>query len=164
MDADKGRFELCKDVAAFAKPRAPVGVWGRDQEAERPCTRGRKRSAPVPQGRANVDSYIDTLIENLRPRVTMTHRWYADLARSSKVPPLHYLVIEVDPVAEEDRYVIVRRTLNEKERFAVPLRHGDRTVYLLSEDTYRLINDGLRGRTIRDDRAIPAPGGPDQRS
>lgn len=92
----------------------------------------------------------------------MTHRLYADLARSSKVPPLHYLVIEVDPVAEEDRYVIVRRTLNEKERFAdgfaVPLRHGDRTVYLLSEDTYRLINDGLRGRTIRDDRAIPAPG------
>ncbi|AQZ62941.1 unnamed protein product [[Actinomadura] parvosata subsp. kistnae] len=151
LQIDKAKFELCKDVAAFANAQGGLLVLGvaaakRSDKAMEVAT----DLQPFPQDRADVDRYIDTLNDYLRPRVAINHRWYEDRGRSTGQAGSYYLVIEVEPVPEPDRYVIVRRTLNDKGMFAdglaVPVRHGDRTVYLPSEDVYRLINEGLRSR------------------
>lgn len=105
---------------------------------------------PFPQNRAKIDKYIDTLNEYLRPRVAVSHHWYIDSGRSAADGDNYYLVIEVEPIPEIQRHVIVRRTLNDKEMLiedlAIPIRHGGRTIYLPSEDAYQLINGGLRAR------------------
>ncbi|GAA1613932.1 hypothetical protein GCM10009733_007580 [Nonomuraea maheshkhaliensis] len=152
LKSDKAKFELCKDVAAFANAQGGLLVLGvkaskRSDKAMEVAT----DLHPFPQERADVDGYIDTLNDYLRPRVAINHRWYEDHSRSrGQDATSYYLVIEVEPVPESDRYVIVRRTLNDKGMFAdglaVPVRHGDRTVYLPSEDVYRLISEGLRSR------------------
>ncbi|HEX4814914.1 MAG TPA: ATP-binding protein, partial [Nonomuraea sp.] len=152
QSGDKAKFELCKDVAAFANAQGGLLVLGakaskRSDKAMEVAT----DLQPFPQARADVDRYIDTLNDCLRPRVAITHRWYEDRSRcTGQVTSCYYLVIEVKAVPEPDRYVIVRRTLNDKGMFAdglaVPVRHGDRTVYLPSEDVYRLINEGLCSR------------------
>ncbi|MEU0486244.1 ATP-binding protein [Streptosporangium sp. NPDC006013] len=162
LDVDKNRFELCKDVAAFANAQGGLLVLGIGAEKKsHQALEVASTCQPFPQNKANVDRYIDTLNEYLRPRVTISHSWYADLGRSSPEGTVGYLVIEVDPVPEPDRYVIVRRTLNDKEKFAeglaIPIRHSDRTIYLPSEDAYRLINEGLRGRDAP--RGAPGPAG-----
>jgi hypothetical protein len=155
LDTAKGKFELCKDVAAFANAQGGLLVCG--VEAVKQSDRALEvvtACLPFPQSKADVDRYIDTLNEYLRPRVVTSHRWYRDPVRSTAELDKHYLVIEVDPVPEMRRYVIVRRVLNDKqalvEGLVVPLRHGDRTVYLPSEDAYQLINEGLRGRDVPD--------------
>jgi hypothetical protein len=120
----------------------------------------------APAGCPIGDRYIDTPNEYLRPRVAISHLWYRDPTKSAAGDALYYLVIDVDPVPEPDRYVIVRRMLNDKGMFAeglaIPLRHGDRTVYLPSEDAYRLINEGLRGRDTPAGVVGPPPSGPEE--
>ncbi|GGL55205.1 AlbA family DNA-binding domain-containing protein [Planomonospora parontospora] len=151
LNTDKGKFELCKDVAAFANAQGGLLVCGiaAAKHSDRAVEVATKLH-PFPRERADVDKYIDTLNDYLRPRVMITHHWYQDHARSTAETAAYYLVIEVEPAPEADRYVIVRRMLNDKgmlaDGLAIPLRHGDRTVYLPSEDAYRLINEGLRGR------------------
>ncbi|WP_460304877.1 hypothetical protein [Actinocorallia aurea] len=96
-------------------------------------------------------------------RVTISHFWYPDHTPATTADPLHYLVLEVEPVPEALRHVTVRRTLNDKETFAeglsIPLRHGDCTVYLPSEDAYQLINEGLHARNTPAAITVPPTGG-----
>jgi hypothetical protein len=164
VNTDKGKFELCKDMAAFANAQGGLLVCGvaAEKQSDR-AVEVATRLQPFPQDRADVNRYIDTLNEYLRPRVVISHFWYRDPTKSAAGSALHYLVIEVDPVPEPDRYVIVRRMLNDKGMFAdglaIPLRHGDRTVYLPSEDAYRLINEGLRGRDAPAGVFSPPPNG-----
>ncbi|MFI0410603.1 helix-turn-helix domain-containing protein [Actinomadura sp. 3N508] len=164
LNTDRLKFELCKDVAAFANALGGLLVCGvaAEKQSDR-AVEVATRLQPFPQDRADVDRYIDTLNEYLRPRVIISHFWYRDPTRSTTEAALYYLVIEVEPVPEPDRYVIVRRMLNDRGMFAdglaIPLRHGDRTVYLPSEDAYRLINDGLRGRDAPVSFVGPPPGG-----
>lgn len=151
LNTDKGKFELCKDVAAFANAQGGLLVCGvaTEKQSDRAVEVATKLQ-PFPQDRADVDRYIDTLNEYLRPRVDISHSWYRNPTKDAADGDLYHLVIEVEPVPEPVRYVIVRRMLNDKGMFAdglaIPLRHGDRTVYLPSEDAYQLINEGLRGR------------------
>jgi predicted HTH transcriptional regulator len=153
MTSEKDKFELCKDVAAFANAQGGLLVLGvaaekKSDQALEVATELR----PFPQDKVDISKYIDTLNEYLRPRVNVKHRWYSDPARSASGTDNYYLVIEVDPVPELRRYVLVRRVVNDKDRFvdglAVPIRHGDRTIYLPSEDVYQLINEGLRARDV----------------
>lgn len=163
LDTDKAKFELCKDVAAFANAQGGLLVLG--VKAKKQPDRAQEIAAalhPFPQEEVDVGRYYDTINEYLRPRVSVTHHWYRDPARSTAAE-LHYLVIEIEPVAERDRWVIVRRTLNDREKFAdglaVPQRHGDRTVFLPAEDVYQLINEGVRARDRVPAAPIPPLGG-----
>ncbi|MFJ2907346.1 helix-turn-helix domain-containing protein [Streptomyces sp. NPDC087212] len=151
LAAEKGKFELCKDVAAFANAHGGLLVLG--VEAEKKSNQALEVATgfgPFPQHRADVVKYVDTLNEYLRPRVAVSHHWYHDPGRSTAVTDLYYLVLEVEPVPELSRYVLVRKMINDKGRLAeglaVSVRHGDRTVYMPSEDVYQLINEGLRAR------------------
>ncbi|MFF3378078.1 helix-turn-helix domain-containing protein [Streptomyces sp. NPDC002680] len=156
LASEKGKFELCKDVAAFANAHGGLLVLG--VEAEKKSNQALEVAIgfrPFPQHRADVVQYVDTLNEYLRPRVTVSHHWYHDPGRSTAGTDLYYLVLEVEPVPELSRYVLVRKMINDKGRLAeglaVSVRHGDRTIYMLSEDVYQLINEGLRTRD-----AVPA--------
>ncbi|MEU5298963.1 AlbA family DNA-binding domain-containing protein [Streptomyces umbrinus] len=151
LTTEKGKFELCKDVTAFANAQGGLLVLGviaekKPDQALEVATELR----PFPQAQADVVQYVDTLNEYLRPRVAISHHWFHDPARGSADTDKYYLVIEVEPVPELTRYVVVRKMLSDKDRFvdglAVPVRHGDRTVYLPSEDVYQLINEGVRAR------------------
>ncbi|WP_167455505.1 AlbA family DNA-binding domain-containing protein [Streptomyces tirandamycinicus] len=164
LASDKGKYELCKDVAAFANAHGGLLVLGvvaekKNNQALEVATDLR----PFPQSRVDVVKYVDTLNEYLRPRVAVSHHWYHDPARSAAEADHYYLVIEVEPVPEPSRYVLVRRMINDKERFvdglAVPVRHGDRTVYMPSEDVYQLINEGVRARDAAAVGAALAPPG-----
>lgn len=154
VDTDRGKFELCKDVAAFANAQGGLLVLGVETEKDADqALEIVKALHPFSQNRADVHRYIDILNEYLRPRLIISHRWYPNPSSIKLEKGTNfYLVLEVDPVPEPVRYVIVRRILNARGMFAegltVPLRHGDRTVYLPSEDAYQLINDGLRSREI----------------
>ncbi|WP_165983977.1 helix-turn-helix domain-containing protein [Streptomyces sp. YIM 98790] len=156
LTSEKGRFELCKDVAAFANDQGGLLVLGVGTEKKsNQALEVASDFKPFPQCRADVVQYVDTLNEYLRPRVAVSHHWYHDPGRSTAGPNLYYLVLEVEPIPELSRYVLVRKMINDKGRFAeglaVSVRHGDRTVYMPSEDVYQLINEGLR---MRD--ALPA--------
>lgn len=152
LDTDKSKFELCKDVAAFANAVGGllvVGV-GTQKQADRAVELAASFQ-PFPQGAVDVGRYYDVINEHLRPRVAVTHTWHRDPGRST-VGDRYYLVFEIEPVPERDRWVIVRRILNDKGTFAdgvaVPQRHGDRTVFLPPEEIYRLINQGLWARDL----------------
>jgi len=159
LNTDHGKFELCKDVTAFANASGGLLVIG--VATSKPADRAVEVATgmhPFPQAQVNVSQHFDTVNDNLRPRVVVTHRWYRDPVRSAS-NDLYYLVLEVEPVAERDRWVIVRRILNNRGMFvdgvAVPQRHGDRTVYLPPEDIYYLINEGRRARELTP--AVPQP-------
>lgn len=150
LESDRGKFELCKDVAALANSQGGLVVCGITtvkqgnlaQETAAKC-------APFPQSRADIDRYIDTTNEYLRPRVNTQFRWYHHFEGGVESTNC-YLVIEIDPIPEARRYMIVRRVLSDKDRFVdglvIPVRHGDRTVYLPSEEVYQLVNEGVRAR------------------
>lgn len=151
LDSDKGKYELCKDVAAFANAHGGLLVCG--VQAEKNSQLAQEKAVklrPFPRDRVDLDRYVDTLNEHLRPRAAVTMHWYAH--SSAEPDGDHYLVIEIDPVPESNRYVIVRRIPNDKEKFTegvtVPIRHGDRTILLTAEEVAQLINDGLRSRTM----------------
>ena len=147
----KGKFELCKDVAAFANAHGGLLVLGvRAEKKSNQALEVATSFHPFPQDRADVVQYIDIMNEYLRPRVEISHHWYRDPDRSTAGTDLYYLVLEVEPLPELSRYVLVRKLINDKgklaEGLAVSVRHGDRTVYMPSEDVYQLINEGLRAR------------------
>jgi hypothetical protein len=151
LTSERDKFELCKDVAAFANTQGGLLVLG--VVAEKKPDRALEVATdlrPFPQDKVDVTKYTDILNEYLRPRVVVNPRWYHDPARSTAGADRYYLVLEVEPVPEPSRYVLVRRMVNDNDRFvdglAIPLRHGDRTVYMPSEEAYQLINEGLRAR------------------
>ncbi|MGW6009220.1 AlbA family DNA-binding domain-containing protein [Streptomyces sp. NPDC055210] len=151
LASEKGKFELCKDVAAFANAHGGLLVLG--VTAEKKSNQALEVATsfhPFPQERADVVQYVDVLNEYLRPRIEISHHWYRDPGRSTAGTDLYYLVLEVEPLPELSRYVLVRKLINDKDKLAeglaISVRHGDRTVYMPSEDVYQLINEGLRAR------------------
>lgn len=151
LDSDKGKFELCKDVAAFANAQGGLLVCGVAAEKQRDqAVEIAVKLHPFPQDRVDIGKYYDLLNEFLRPCVTINHHWYRDSSRSTGEVSAFYLVIEVESAPDSERYVIVRRALNDRQVFAdgltIPVRHGDRTIYLPAEDARQLISEGLRVR------------------
>ncbi|GAA4083109.1 AlbA family DNA-binding domain-containing protein [Nonomuraea soli] len=156
LASGRNKFELCKDVAALANAQGGLLVLG--VEAEKEATQAIEiatKLRPFPKNRANLDAYTDTLNDNLWPRVTVEFRWF-EAPDDISGPDHFFLVIDVEPVPEADRYVIARRVLSEDDKlvdgFAVPQRAGDRTTSLPSLEVYRLMNDGLRSRIL-----LPVP-------
>jgi hypothetical protein len=78
--ADHAKFELCKDVAAFANAQGGLLVYGiAAKKQDDRALEMAEELRPFPRRAANVDRYIDVLNEYLRPRVAVNHYWYPDL-------------------------------------------------------------------------------------
>lgn len=143
---NKGKFDICKDVAAFANAQGGLIVCGvkttRDDNEARDIATSLH---PFPRHTVKIESYKGVLSDYLWPRVDIDFQWFAD---PNSQDAGHYLVIEVEPIPEQDRYVIVRRSLNDKAQLAdgffIPERRGDATASLRPDAAYRLINEGYR--------------------
>jgi hypothetical protein len=148
LDQDKGRHAFCTDVAAMANASGGILVCGfvadKQPNEVHECA---SAASPVPLSRLKIDSYGDVLLRYLWPHVDVKFEFYP---QSAEDQDNGFFVIEVEPLPEHQRYVVVRQFLNADGRlcegFTVPIRHGDRTTYLPTEVLHRLMTDAHRVR------------------
>jgi hypothetical protein len=148
LNTDKGKFELCKDVAALANAQGGLLVCG---ARTTPLTTEAKdvvtELTAFPEEHARVQSCRDVITEYVHPPVATTFTWYDEPAKEGH----GYLVIDVEPLREEARYAMVRKMLSDKgkltEGWCIPVRHGDQTVFVNANEIYYLINTSFQART-----------------
>ncbi|MFF5569128.1 helix-turn-helix domain-containing protein [Streptomyces sp. NPDC012829] len=160
LSTHKGRFELSKDVAAFANAGGGLIVCGitAKQQANELVEVARKLT-PFQQSLIKIDQYKTTVDELVRPLVKVTYQWFAH-PNTDEVSG-HYFVLDVPGLPEAERWALVRKVLNDKDQFTegwtIPIRHDDRTTTLSPDEAYRLINDGVRSRFALPWTTPPAP-------
>jgi len=157
VQTEKGKFELCKDVAALANAQGGLLVCG---VRTTPLTTEAKdvaaELAAFPKEHAKVQSCRDVIAEYVHPSVATTFNWYDEPSKEGS----GYLVVEVEPLREEARYAMVRKMVNDKDQltegWCIPVRHGDQTVFVNANEIYYLINTALQNRSA----ASSAPAAP----
>ncbi|MGF1431059.1 AlbA family DNA-binding domain-containing protein [Kitasatospora sp. LaBMicrA B282] len=160
LSTDKGKFELSKDVAAFANAGGGLIVCGfKTQQKPTELYETATRPVPFEKRLVNPNSYKDVLTEYIRPLIKVDFHWF-DHPDGDEHADGHYLVIEVAPLPEHERWAVVSRGISEDGKFirgswTIPVRNGDTTAYLSPDEVYRLVNDGLRTR--RGPTAPPRP-------
>ncbi|WP_331755574.1 RNA-binding domain-containing protein [Streptomyces sp. NBC_01643] len=156
----KGKFELSKDIAAFANSGGGLIVCGvtakqRANELVEVAT----KLTPFQQSLIKIDQFKTTIDDLVRPLIKVSYHWFAHPASDDDLAG-HYFVLDVEALPEADRWALVRKVLNDNDQFTegwtVPIRHDDRTTTISADDAYRLMNDGLRSRTAPP-WAAPAP-------
>ncbi|MGX4694419.1 AlbA family DNA-binding domain-containing protein [Streptomyces sp. JNUCC 63] len=161
LSTDKGKFELAKDVAAFANAGGGLLVCG-FKAKKRPSELYEVAEKVTPFDKKLVDDtkYKDVITEYVRPLLKVKFYWY-DHPEGDPDASGHYFVIEVPALPEADRWAMVTRGITDNGQFiksswTVPIRNGDTTAYLPPDEVYRLMNDGLRARR-GSDTAVPTP-------
>ncbi|MET8012824.1 hypothetical protein ABZU86_13740 [Streptomyces sp. NPDC005271] len=147
LGTDKGKFELAKDVAAFANTRGGLIVCGfRAKRRPTDLHEAAQKEIPFAKRLVNTDTYKEVITEYVRPLIDVSFLWFEDASD----PDLGYFVIEVQALPESKRWALVVKTLSEdgklvKGGVAVPRRHSDKTPYLTADEVYQAVNAGLRG-------------------
>jgi hypothetical protein len=147
LSTDKGKFELAKDVAAFANTRGGLIVCGfRAKRRPNDLHEAAQKEIPFAKNLVNTDTYKEIITEYVRPLIDVSFLWFKDASN----PDLGYFVIEVQALPESKRWALVVKTLSEdgklvKGGVAVPRRHSDKTPYLTADEVYQAVNAGLRG-------------------
>ncbi|MFK0156474.1 helix-turn-helix domain-containing protein [Streptomyces sp. NPDC090493] len=148
VHTEKGKFELAKDVAAFANAQGGLLVCGARTVAL--TTEAKdvvEELTPFPKELAKIQNCRDVIQEYVLPPVTTNFTWYDAPAKEG----CGYLIIEVEPLHEQARYAMVRKMLSDKDKFtegwSIPVRHGDQTVFLHPNEIYYLINTTQQSRT-----------------
>lgn len=140
----KGKWELAKDVAAFANKEGGYIVIG--IETERHVNAVVETAVAVrPTAKAVVDpnqyrSVIDAWVYPQARKVQL--KWFPqDPAEADGL-----FVIEVPPQQETDKFFILRRMLDEAQTetgaIGIPIRDGDRVAWLPAERIHHLITIG----------------------
>ncbi|MFJ9627408.1 helix-turn-helix domain-containing protein [Streptomyces sp. NPDC101175] len=152
LSLDAKKYELAKDVAAFANAAGGLLVCG-FKATRRPTDLHEAVVKPVPFAKklVNAERYKAVIADLVRPAIGVEFSWYDDPGN----PDLGYLVIEVQALPENARWALVTKILNEdgklvKGGVAIPKRHGDDTQYLPPDTVYQLVNSGLRGGPAMD--------------
>ncbi|MEV7678085.1 ATP-binding protein [Streptomyces sp. NPDC088341] len=152
LSLDSKKYELAKDVAAFANAAGGLLVCG-FKATRRPTDLHEAvvKSIPFRKKLVNTERYKAVIADLVRPSIRVEFSWYND----PDDPALGYLLIEVPALPENARWALVTKTLNEdgklvKVGVAIPKRHGDDTRYLPPDTVYQLVNSGLRGGPAMD--------------
>ncbi|MFJ5260101.1 helix-turn-helix domain-containing protein [Streptomyces sp. NPDC088387] len=152
LSLDAKKYELAKDVAAFANAAGGLLVCG-FTATRRPTDLHEAVVKPVPFAKrlVNTERYKAVIADLARPPIGVEFSWYDDPGD----PGLGYLVIEVPALPESARWALVTKILNEdgklvKGGVAIPVRHGDDTRYLSPDLVYQLVNSGLRAGPAMD--------------
>ena len=147
---DKGKHDLCTDVTAMANAAGGIIVCG--FKADKLRTEVHEAASAITAVRlADLDTkrHHDVLLQYVWPHVTVGFTWHA---RSEDDQEHGFLVIEVEPLPEHERYAMVRRFVTRDgklcEGFTVPIRIGDQTTYPAAEVLHRLFVDGRRLNTM----------------
>lgn len=142
------KAELAKDVAQFANTSGGVLVIGYETERrEGSLVEVAKAIRPVRTNLVEVAQYRDIIQSWAIPLVrAIRFQWFYPGADAVE----GVLVIEISPQDESHKYFIVKRLAdaggNPADAIGVPVREGDRTVWLPAEGVQDLIRDGLRFR------------------
>jgi hypothetical protein len=148
LETPKGKWELAKDVAGLANLGGGVLVIGVRTEK----TEGNFREIAAelrPVGVAMLDRvrYHDVIRDLVRPAVGFEVAYFPDPDHAGK----GYMTILVKPLAEADRYALVRRMITEDDKeidaIGVPVRDSDQTRWLSADEVYRLLRDGQRANS-----------------
>ncbi|MGW2284919.1 AlbA family DNA-binding domain-containing protein [Streptomyces phaeochromogenes] len=152
LSLDSKKYELAKDVAAFANAAGGLLVCG-FKATRRPTDLHETVVKPIPFAKrlVNTERYKAIIADLVCPSIGVEFSWYDDPGN----PDLGYFVIEVRALLEHDRWALVTKTLNEdgklvKGGVAIPKRHGDDTRYLSPDTVYQLVNSGLRAGPAMD--------------
>ncbi|MFD7646043.1 helix-turn-helix domain-containing protein [Streptomyces albidoflavus] len=162
LSTHKGKFELAKDVAAFANAGGGLIVCGfKAKKRPNELHEVVEKVTPFDKKVVNTDSYKDVLTEYVRPLLKVKFFWY-DHPQGDPGAAGHYFVLEVPALPESERWALVTRGINDdgqfiKNSWTIPIRNGDTTAFLPPDEVYRLVNDGLRVRHGRAGSAVPAP-------
>jgi hypothetical protein len=150
LDQPRGRWELAKDVTAFANARGGVIVLGVETQrnpndvverasAIRPL---RKRLVNTDQCRDVIAGWIHPMVRDFR-----CHWFSPDPAVDEGL-----LLLEVPAQREEDKYFVVRRMIDEGgrqiEALGIPVRDGAGVRWISAETAQGLIADGLTSRRM----------------
>jgi Putative DNA-binding domain len=155
LDTAKDRWEIAKDVAAFANHqggRIVIGVQTARQPHEVVDIAVKVR--PVPLTLIDPKRHQDVLIERIYPPLQgLELAWH----RSDPAALKGLFVITVPPQPANNRPFIVNRTLDEDGKettraFAIPQREGGVTVPLLVGQVHRLISEGLQTGEVAEPR------------
>lgn len=144
---DSKKFELAKDVAAFANASGGLLVCGfKATRRSGDLHESVVKVTPFNKRLINTERYRSVIAEYVRPLIDVDFHWYDHSAGTD----LGYLLIEVQALPVSSRWAVVTKTLSDEERLvkggiAVPRRHGDQTEYLSPDEVHQLLNNGLRG-------------------
>ncbi|WP_030277667.1 helix-turn-helix domain-containing protein [Streptomyces sp. NRRL B-24484] len=159
LHTEKGKFELAKDVAAFANAQGGIIVCGvqtvpLEAEAKDVAT----KLTHFPRTLVKLQAYRDVVGDLVHPPVALSFNWYS--APGSE--ETGYLVIEVEALPEQARYALVRKMISDNDRmtegWCVPVRHDDQTIFVNAHQIYYLINTTLQARSGPPAVAVTAPG------
>jgi schlafen family protein len=139
------KWELAKDVAAFANSQGGVIVLGyRTQRPENALVDTANEHRPVPKAMINWDAYRQTIASWVHPHLDgLTAHWFpGDPAVDRAV-----FVLIVPPQREERKYFVVRE-LDRPDgtfpgAFGVPIRQGDAVSWLRPEILHDLVREAL---------------------
>jgi hypothetical protein len=160
LSTDKGKFELCKDVAAFTNGPGGLIVCGfKAKKKQNELHEVAERLTPFGNELVDDASYKSVIAEYVRPLLRVKFFWY-DHPEGDPDVSGHYFVIEVPALPEADRWAMVTRGISDNGQFiknswTIPIRNGDTTAFLPPDEAYRLVNDGLRTR--RGPAVAPTP-------
>ncbi|MDU0251736.1 ATP-binding protein [Streptomyces sp. PU10] len=95
LSTDKGKFELAKDVAAFANAGGGLIVCGfKAKKRTNELYEVAEKVTPFDKKLVNIDSYKDVLTEYVRPLLKAKFFWF-DHPEDDPETSGHYFVIEV---------------------------------------------------------------------
>lgn len=146
---DKIRWELAKDVAAFANVAGGVIVIGvRTEEIAQEAADVAREIRLVPKSLVDAQKYRDTIAKWSYPSIrNLNVRWHP-----SPDPDEGLWTIEIPNQPEASKPFVVRSMYTEAGRiahaFGVPRRDGDRVSWMPPEEAHRLLLDGQRAANL----------------
>jgi Putative DNA-binding domain len=159
LSTPKGKWELAKDVAGLANLSGGVLVVGvRTTKTEGNFQEIASELRPVSVAMLDRVQHHDVIRDLVRPAVDFDVEYFPDPDTTGK----GYMTIHVKPLAEADRYALVRRMIAEDgkeiDAIGVPVRDSDQTRWLSADEAYRLLRDGQRSNSLPRAQAEVSPG------
>ena len=163
LDADRGRWELAKDVAAMANAGGGLIVLGIATSRETYDTHDvASELKPFARSLVNVDAYKGVLTGWVVPPQYPSFQWFEAHDSGDR----HFLTITVKALPPGEGYALVRRTIagdgKEIRSFGVPVRRGDDTEWLTAERLQSLIGRRLTEGGPAGGAAAAAPASTDR--
>ena len=148
LNTPRGKWELAKDVAGLANLGGGVLVVGvRTEKTEGNFREIAAELRPVLVAMLDRVQHHDVIRDLVRPAVDFEVAYFPDPDHAGK----GYMTIHVKPLAEADRYALVRRMVTgdgkEIDAVGVPVRDSDQTRWLSADEVYRLLRDGQRANS-----------------
>lgn len=151
LDSPKGKWELVKDVTAFANKEGGYILIGIETERHvNAVVETALRLRPVSKASVNPDQYRSVIDSWVYPQIRNVQlRWFPPAPAEA----MGIFVIEISGQDDQDKYFVLRKMVDdsgaESGAIGIPIRDGDRVAWLPAERVHHLIQAGRRGPATR---------------